>query len=79
MATPKKLMNENSATLAELLAAMNEQKAMLAELVALARKSEERQARADRAHQALRDAQSRIAKDLALGGGAVGAALRGRQ
>lgn len=72
-------MSENSATLAELLAAMNKQTAMLAELLALARKSEERQARADRAHQAVRDAQSRIAKDLALGGGSIAAALRGRK
>ena len=65
--------------LAPLVAAVNEQTAMLAELLALARKSEERQARADRAHQAVRDAQSRIAKDLALGGGSIAAALRGRQ
>lgn len=65
--------------LAPLVAAVNEQTAMLAELLALARKSEERQARADRAHQALRDAQSRIAKDLSLDGGAIGTALRGRQ
>ena len=65
--------------LAPLVAAVNEQTAMLAELLALARKSEERQARADRAHQAIQDAQARSAAAMALGGGSIAAALRGRK